>query len=95
MVLNINCSTNIHRDPKDQTLCIVVPFGDFVGGELVLEELGLVLQLTHGDIIAFLSGHVSHFNLHFEGQRGSFVLHSDSHLANWDKTKLTFKELVS
>ncbi|KLO11765.1 hypothetical protein SCHPADRAFT_941756 [Schizopora paradoxa] len=95
VVLNINCATNIHRDPKDQTLCMVIPFGNFAGGELVLEELGLVLQLAHGDVVAFLSGKISHFNLHFHGQRGSLVLHSDSHLTHWNKTKQAFTDIVS
>ncbi|KAJ7919805.1 hypothetical protein B0H13DRAFT_1581068, partial [Mycena leptocephala] len=39
-VLNLNACTWAHRDGGDKILCIVIPFGNFEGGELVLYEVG-------------------------------------------------------
>ena len=43
--VNINVVTRAHRDVKDETLCVVLVVGSFDGGELVLWEQGLVLEL--------------------------------------------------
>lgn len=67
LVLNINAITKAHRDEKDCQLCLVIPIGDFVGGELCLLEMGLVLDVKPGDIVIFPSSEVTHFNLHFQG----------------------------
>lgn len=68
-------------------MCAVVPFGDFEGGELVFYELGLVLQLTSGDVVTFRSERLTHFNLHYVGVRGSIVFHSDGDLKRWVEKK--------
>lgn len=94
MVLNINCCTTVHRDPQDRKICVVVPFGNWTGGELVLHDLGLVLELSQGDIVAFRSDRVTHYNLHHVGQRGSFVIHSDKHIGKWPFVKEAYKDLV-
>ncbi|KAJ7611356.1 hypothetical protein DFH06DRAFT_936101, partial [Mycena polygramma] len=39
-VLNLRASTWGHRDEGDKTLCVVIPFGRYVGGQLCLYELG-------------------------------------------------------
>lgn len=82
-VLNLNIRTNVHRDAKDHHMCVVIPFGEFIGGELVLLELGLVVPLRSGDIIIFPSVRISHFNLDYSGVRGSVVLHTDSSNTGW------------
>ena len=82
-VLNINVSTRIHRDWNDKDICIVIPISDCEGGELVLMELGLVLDLKNGDMVIFRSGELSHFNLHYRGKRASLVLHSDRSGDSW------------
>ncbi|TFK57967.1 hypothetical protein BDN72DRAFT_742555, partial [Pluteus cervinus] len=64
-VVNLNVSTLIHRDWLDHHLCVVTVISDCVGGELVLQEPGLVLQLGSGDMVVFPSSRISHFNLHF------------------------------
>lgn len=82
-VLNIQVCTEAHTDTNDDSICVVIPFGNFKGGELVLHEAGLVLELEEGDILIFPSHRLTHFNLHFEGVRGSYVMHSDKHVKSW------------
>jgi hypothetical protein len=67
----------------DKRICVVMPFGDWEGGELCLYELGLVIKLKPGDIVIFPSCDITHFNLHFTGLRGSLVLHSDKQGDSW------------
>jgi hypothetical protein len=78
-VINFNVMTTAHRDGMDSAGCVVMVIGseDLVGGELVLFEPGIVLELRNGDIVAFQSKKITHFNLHYVGKRASFVLHSD------------------
>ena len=75
----------MHRDQSDKRICVVIPFGDWEGGDICLYELGLVVKLRPGDVLVFPSCHITHFNLHFTGFRGSLVLHSDRQGANWVK----------
>lgn len=83
-VLNIQCCTEGHTDNGDTTICAVIPFGDYEGGELVLHEAGLVLDIKRGDVLIFPSHLINHFNLHFKGFRGSIVMHSDKEVARWN-----------
>jgi hypothetical protein len=84
-VLNMNVSTRIHRDVGDQDICLILVVSDCQGGELVLLEPGLVLDLQNGDVVIFTSKDISHFNLHFVGRRASLVLHTDNCSKNWVK----------
>jgi hypothetical protein len=83
-VLNIQVCTEVHVDANDDTICVVIPFGPYKGGELVLHEAGLVLELQEGDILVFPSYRLTHFNLHFTGIRGSVVMHSDKEVKSWN-----------
>ncbi|EPS92477.1 hypothetical protein FOMPIDRAFT_1078912, partial [Fomitopsis schrenkii] len=65
LVINLNVATAAHRDNKDECVCLVLAIGDFVGGELVLYEPGLVIPLRHGDFVLFPSCELTHFNLHY------------------------------
>ena len=47
-VLNIQVCTEAHVDANDDTICVVIPFGPYEGGELVLYEAGLVLEIQEG-----------------------------------------------
>ena len=67
----------------DKRICIVIPFGEWQGGEICIYELGLVIKLKAGDILVFPSWRFTHFNLHFCGLRGSLVLHSDKKGDGW------------
>jgi hypothetical protein len=85
MVVNFCVSTDAHRDWSDNRMCLVVPFGTWEGGEIVLHELGLVIKMHSGDGLAFPSCNITHFNQHFTGLRGSLVFHSDIQGENWLK----------
>ncbi len=81
--LNINVATFSHRDVKDISICVIIPFGEYEGGELCLHEPGLVIDLRPGDMVAFYSREITHFNLHFKGGRHSLVFHTDRELKTW------------
>lgn len=91
-VLNINVITRIHRDWGDQDVCLLLIIQDCSGGELVLVEPGLVLRLSNGDMVLFLSSKISHFNMHFKGKRASLVFHSDKGAAGWIKDRNGFAD---
>lgn len=86
-VLNLNVSTEAHRDKRDLRACMVLDVGEHSEGDLVLYEPGLVVPLRNGDLIIFPSDKITHFNLHFEGIRASVVLHSDGNGTTWAKDR--------
>ncbi|TFY53850.1 hypothetical protein EVG20_g9945 [Dentipellis fragilis] len=83
LVINFKIVTTAHRDYSDKNLCGVLPIGDFIGGELVLYEPGLVVPLQSGDLCVFPSHSTTHFNLHTVGSRTSFVFTTDAALDAW------------
>lgn len=56
---------------------MILVVSDCEDGDLVLDEPGIRLKLSSGDIVAFPSSDISHFNMHFTGERVSIVFHSD------------------
>jgi hypothetical protein len=82
-VLNLQVSTEAHRDSGDSTICVVIPFGTWKNGGIVLHEVRLLVDLSPGDILVFPSYKITHFNLHFDGLRFSLVMHSDKHGQSW------------
>ncbi|KAJ6552568.1 hypothetical protein DFH09DRAFT_1496685 [Mycena vulgaris] len=82
-VINVRVCTRGHRDGGDKLFCVVIPFGDWTGGELVMYEPGCVFRPRSWDAIIFPSSRITHFNLHFEGVRLSLVLHSDKYGDRW------------
>ena len=57
----------------------------------MFEELGLVFELSQGDVILFRSDILTHYNLEYTGTRGSLVVHSDRHLKNWPEALDKFR----
>ncbi|GBE82502.1 hypothetical protein SCP_0408860 [Sparassis crispa] len=92
MVLNVNVVTHVHRDVKDLKACLVLVLGDHTGGDLCLVEPGLVFPLRAGDLVVFHSGDVTHFNLHYRGERASLVLHSDAEGKHWQEDQMGWKD---
>lgn len=92
-VLNLHVATEVHKDDGDPPggLCVVVVFGEFEGGSLVLYEPGLRLDLKNGDVVMFPSSRISHFNLHYRGKRGSIVMHGDRWYKTWVEGKTGWK----
>ena len=82
-MVNLNVQTILHNDSMDKLMCLVLPIGDFQGGELCLLEPRLKLEVRHGDWIVFDSKDISHFNMPYVGARASFVLHSDKCGESW------------
>lgn len=83
LILNLNVMTEAHRDMFDKDFCLVLPLGEFAGGALVMFEQGLVLETRCGDFVIFRSADSTHFNLHYEGRRASFVCHTDKGFDKW------------
>lgn len=81
--LNLCVMTEAHRDGNDEGPCVIIPFGRYKRGKLVLPELGLVFDLRPGQALIFRSREFTHFNLHFEGVRGSFVISFDKEGLTW------------
>jgi len=79
VVINFNAATRRHQDCRDyEKICLVLVIKrNCTGGDLVLEDLGVVLDLENGDVVIFRSADITHFNMDFKGERASLVLHSD------------------
>jgi hypothetical protein len=83
----MGAETEGHIDTKDDGLCVVVPFGNWEGGELCLYQPGIVLELNPGDMVAFPSDRIAHFNLEMSGLRGSLVMATDRDIRAWSETR--------
>ena len=86
LVVNLNACSQAHRDVGDNNFCLVLAIGDFKGGNLVLAEQGLVLDLSNGDFVVFRSAETTHLNLEYQGFRASFVLNTDGCMQIWHET---------
>lgn len=95
LVINFNVCTDGHRDVMDDRLCVVIPLGDFEGGELVIYEASLVFDARPGEAIIFRSTELTHFNLHYRGVRASLVLHSDKHGKDWVENRNEWNDHLS
>jgi len=83
VVLNANIATRAHRDIGDDNYCMVLVTSECKGGDLVFHELGLILAARNGDATVFRSAELTHYNLDFQGTRGSLVFHSDKAGKRW------------
>ncbi|TFK16552.1 hypothetical protein FA15DRAFT_432567 [Coprinopsis marcescibilis] len=92
MALNHNPCTLQHFDGGDAGSAIVIAFIKGKGGQLVLVELGLVLELESGHIVIFPACKLSHLNLHYEGFRVSMVFHSDCSSQAWLRNRNGLKK---
>ena len=87
LVINLNVSTPAHRDEGDDSSigCFVISIGPYTGGELCFWEPRLAIEMRSGDVVAFNSKRIVHFNLHYQGIRCSIVIHSDKSSASYLK----------
>ncbi|QRV90747.1 DEAD-box ATP-dependent RNA helicase 42 [Ceratobasidium sp. AG-Ba] len=88
-VLNVQPATRAHRDSSDEldSICLILPLGDYEGGDLCLYEPRLRIELPPGAFCAIRSKRNLHFNLHFKGQRFSYVFTSDAGLRRWEERR--------
>ncbi|KAJ3090991.1 hypothetical protein HDU96_003179, partial [Phlyctochytrium bullatum] len=82
IAVNALCQTNPHVDPHDSVegMCIVLPIGEYTGGDLVLVNSGFRLRIPSGHPVAFRSRTITHFNTSFDGVRHSIVFFTDNDL---------------
>lgn len=93
--LNLRVATIGHVDDNDLGPCCVFTLAKFTGGQLVLYELGLVIDLQPGQVVLFPSRKITHFNLHFTGERVSIVLSFDKEAVKWVKTANGWSHILS
>lgn len=84
--LTINLGKTVTRPHRDHLnlvtgLCAIYVLGDFdwtSGGHLVLHDLGLLLELSPGDLAFFPSASITHYNLPIkpEATRESLVFYT-------------------
>lgn len=92
IVVNLRACTKAHRDQCDaQDICVVAFMGEWEGGDLCLYEPGLRFTVRRGDVLIFPSARLTHFNLHYQGVRMSFVLHTDKAGQTWVKDRNEWK----
>ncbi|KAJ7572187.1 hypothetical protein C8J56DRAFT_1069498 [Mycena floridula] len=85
LIININVCTDGHLDEGDFLLCVVVGFGCWKKGGVILHQIRLVVDLVPLDILIFASMRMTHLNLRFSGFRGSLVYATDKELLSWTK----------
>ncbi|KAJ7273894.1 hypothetical protein C8J57DRAFT_1063015, partial [Mycena rebaudengoi] len=84
-MINLRVVTDAHKDSKDAKWCLIIFINDGEGGHLCLHELGLKINGKTGNLLAFPSCWITHFNTHFEGLRCTLVLHTDKDGLEWEK----------
>jgi hypothetical protein len=78
-------STNIHRDVKESQYgySCVVSCGDYEGGDLILWDLGIKVQLVHGDLLLFPDSLIHHSNEAATGTRNSIVTFTQENMNDY------------
>jgi hypothetical protein len=77
MAYNLRLQSTSHKDNFDdkEGICIIIPIGDFLGGDITLEEFDLDFQCQFGDIFVLSSALYLHKNQPIiKGSRDSMVL---------------------
>ncbi len=80
-------ASEMHRDMRDYGLTCLVPFGEFSGGDLVLVQLGLKVELRPGFTFFFRSSIIAHQVGEVMGTRGVLTLFTHANVFAWaDRT---------
>ena len=77
--------TNIHRDASEALYgySCLISCGDYSGGELILYDLEIILELKAGDMILFPDAVIHHSNKAAEGNRCSVVAFTQENVYNY------------
>lgn len=77
LAYNIKLASEIHKDKFDYKdgICIIIPVGDFEGGDITINEFKLNFKCLFGDIFVLSSARYFHQNQEIlRGYRNSIVL---------------------
>jgi hypothetical protein len=77
--------TNVHRDVKESQYgySCVISCGNFTGGDLILYELGYILEVAPGDVLLFPDSLISHSNEPAIGNRKSVVTFTQENMFDY------------
>jgi hypothetical protein len=77
-------ATDPHKDNVDclNAFCAIVVFGEFEGGDLVLSEIGITIEIKGGYIVLLRSALLEHFNLLIIGNRFAIVYYLRKYFYN-------------
>ena len=80
-------ATKAHRDVREyrEGYSCVISCGDYDGGGLILFELGIVIEMSAGDIILFPDSLITHCNEKVEGNRISVVCFTQKNVFDYWK----------
>ncbi|UZJ50681.1 hypothetical protein CBS101457_000001 [Exobasidium rhododendri] len=88
-VQSADCSPHVDSADDRCSLCTVMAFGDFEGGDLVMHQPGIVTALGSGDMITFPPSTIWHSNKPItKGKRGSTISFLTGSLLKLKKGKL-------
>ena len=74
LIINFTCENmKYHEDGRDDGPCVVVPLGEYEGGELGFSELNTATRLLVGDVAIFRSAEYYHAAMKYVGNRMSLV----------------------
>ena len=73
-----NVKTESHKDSSDMKngLAVLMPFGDFYGGDFCCKELGVQFPLQPGDICALRGHEISHCTKYWYDRSRYCVVHA-------------------
>jgi len=71
---NISDISKIHRDSRDKRWCLLIPFGDFLQGNLDLTFLNTLVSVKRGDMCFFWSSKIWHNLRDVLGDRQALLL---------------------
>lgn len=77
--------TEVHRDVKESIYgysCVIV-CGDFSGGDSVLWDLRMIIEMEPGDMLLFPDSLIQHSNLPAEGNRQSLVAFTQENMNDY------------
>jgi hypothetical protein len=80
VAINFNIRSLPHFDEKDPAFghAFIIPFGDYIGGDLVLETIHTAFVVRPGDIAHFAARGIKHWNREYTGERYSLVFFTDA-----------------
>ena len=82
-------STNIHRDVKESQFgySCIASCGNYTKGDLILWDLGIKVELSHGDLFLFPDSLIHHSNEAAQGVRNSVVTFTQENMYDFWATE--------